>query len=164
MVGVGRSEKELIYLAPPAETINDLLQELCNIINNKKINLFVRYSFAHLAFVIIHPFEDGNGRIARLLNARISSEIGVINNLSNALIIRKSSYYNILGEISKTNSFNDAIYFLLCFLKESYISILNKIKNIIRYMEIHKTQFTNLNDMTSNVCLDFEHAFCYLPE
>ena len=35
--------------------------------NNEKIDLVLKAAIAHLWFVTIHPFEDGNGRIARAL-------------------------------------------------------------------------------------------------
>jgi len=46
----------------------DLLNEFCTDLSDNVDVLVVRYTQLHLAFVRIHPFFDGNGRLARLLS------------------------------------------------------------------------------------------------
>ena len=56
------------YEAPPAEILPVEMERLINFINNDtKTDLVIKAGIVHLWFVIIHPFEDGNGRIARLM-------------------------------------------------------------------------------------------------
>ena len=62
----------IIEYAKPKE-INDLMEQLIQAINEYDINTItlenapVTYAKVHLAFVHIHPFADGNGRLARLI-------------------------------------------------------------------------------------------------
>ena len=59
----------VIYNYCPPEQVDAEMDNLVNIFNNKLNNLHVliKAAFLHHAFVQIHPFQDGNGRLARLL-------------------------------------------------------------------------------------------------
>ncbi|AGL02275.1 Fic family protein [Desulfoscipio gibsoniae] len=59
----------IIYSYCPPEHVDAEMDNLLNIFNEKLKNLHVliKAAFLHHAFVRIHPFQDGNGRIARLL-------------------------------------------------------------------------------------------------
>ncbi len=79
-VGVGR------YLAVPAEDCEYLLEQLCAWLNipsddidqgNKIPFGLIKAIAAHLFFAWIHPFGDGNGRTARLIEFRILIEAGI---------------------------------------------------------------------------------------
>lgn len=58
---------EIIYLAPESILVPSLMKSLFNFLNNNesKIHPIVLSSIFHYYFVYIHPFSDGNGRIAR---------------------------------------------------------------------------------------------------
>ncbi len=56
------------FQAPPAERIEREMDAFLNWFNEPlKTDVIVKAAIAHLWFVTIHPFEDGNGRIARAL-------------------------------------------------------------------------------------------------
>ncbi len=61
--------KEKVHFeAPPAAVLDDEMNKLIDYINNDdKTDLIIKAAITHLWFVIVHPFEDGNGRIARAL-------------------------------------------------------------------------------------------------
>lgn len=59
------------YLAPPAERVAAEMQRFLGWFNAESdTDGIVRSALAHLWFVTIHPFEDGNGRIARAIADR----------------------------------------------------------------------------------------------
>lgn len=65
----------------------------------------LRAGIAHLYFVIIHPFEDGNGRIARALAEKaLSQSFGqpALLSLSYAIERNKKHYYEELGRSNKS--------------------------------------------------------------
>lgn len=57
-----------IYLAPPAQKIHQLLDNLIEEINNSKDHCLIKAAIFQFKFEKIHPFLDGNGRIGRLIS------------------------------------------------------------------------------------------------
>ena len=73
-----------------------------------------RASIAHLYFVSIHPYEDGNGRIGRALSEKSLSEyLGAPTLISLSLMIesKKKDYYTALQRNSKRNDITDWIVY-----------------------------------------------------
>ena len=66
----GELGKEIIlYTAVPAEIVDSEMFKFFNWINNDYLfSNFVKSAIAHLWFLTIHPFEDGNGRLARVIS------------------------------------------------------------------------------------------------
>ncbi|GAB3871984.1 Fic family protein [Kibdelosporangium lantanae] len=61
-----------VYVGPNAREVPDLVDELVeDVIGAESTPLLVRASMAHLNFVMIHPFKDGNGRMARCLQTLV---------------------------------------------------------------------------------------------
>lgn len=57
-----------IFMAPPAQFVPELMQELFDWMNANKdtVHPLIMSAVFHYEFVFIHPFADGNGRMARL--------------------------------------------------------------------------------------------------
>ncbi len=60
--------EECIFMAPPAQLVPQLMEELFAWMKKEKKNVhpLIMSSVFHYEFVFIHPFADGNGRMARL--------------------------------------------------------------------------------------------------
>ena len=71
-VGVYGDFGRLVYLAPPPLLVAPLMDRFCEWWNGEReaLPLSAGSALAHLFFVVIHPFEDGNGRMSRLLALR----------------------------------------------------------------------------------------------
>ena len=57
-----------IFVAPPPQLVNGLMQDLMSWVKNSEgsVHPLILGAVFHYEFVFIHPFTDGNGRIARL--------------------------------------------------------------------------------------------------
>ncbi|BDD02483.1 Fic family protein [Persicobacter psychrovividus] len=112
-------EDQVIYMAPPVERINMEMNMFLSWFNaNAQMPAFIKAGIAHLYFEIIHPFEDGNGRIGRLLIDRIlaqhdRSSLRLLG-MSSFLKQNQKEYYQQLNYHSKGNL--DATDFVLWFL------------------------------------------------
>lgn len=62
--GISRNRK-IIYQAPDSILVPSLMKSLFNNIKDFDINKIVLAALFHYYFVSIHPFTDGNGRMAR---------------------------------------------------------------------------------------------------
>lgn len=67
---------ECIFMAPPAKFVPQLVSELFDWMkeNHNKIHPLIMSCIFHYEFVFIHPFSDGNGRMARLWQTAILSK------------------------------------------------------------------------------------------
>jgi len=106
-----------IYRGAPAEDCEYLLERLCEWLNGAEfaatdgdmafaMQLF-RAILAHLYIAWIHPFGDGNGRTARLVELQILLHSGFVSSpaahlLSNHFNLTRSRYYRELDGSSKT--------------------------------------------------------------
>lgn len=91
-------------------------------LSRKNTDGILRAGLAHFYFVVTHPFEDGNGHISRALTDMALAQDEKLSiryySLSSQIMQERKGYYNILEEISNTNSTDVTkwlIWFLECF-------------------------------------------------
>lgn len=102
---IGR--EKVHYQAPPADRILPEIKLFLSWWNNQSLSSdgIIRAGIAHLYFVTIHPFDDGNGRIARALTDMAIAQDDKLNkryySLSTEILKDKRKYYEILEESQK---------------------------------------------------------------
>jgi Fic family protein len=94
------------YQAPSAKTVRQKMQVFLKWFNAKtKIDPVLKAALAHLWFVTIHPFDDGNGRIARAITdmALASSEHSAqrFYSMSAQIRLERKAYYDTLEATQK---------------------------------------------------------------
>lgn len=106
--GPMRGAAGITYLPPPPEIVSGLMGELMAFANNppKEVDPIVSASIASFCFVYIHPFMDGNGRLARFLfhQALCQSgklEKGLLLPVSVAMKRNEEEYLSVLREYSR---------------------------------------------------------------
>jgi len=111
------------YLAPPAEQIHVEMVRFFKWWRNPPENLdgLVRAAIAHFWFVTIHPFDDGNGRIARAItDMALAQDEGSgrrLYSMSSQIMDERKTYYSILERTQKgSGDLTDwIVWFLSCF-------------------------------------------------
>lgn len=107
-----------IFTPPSYTETNKYMDDLLKFMNDKTISLhpLIRSAIVHAQFESIHPFEDGNGRVGRLLITVFLYYHQVINAplfyISEALQEDKISYYNYLTK-SRDGHYNEWIKYFL---------------------------------------------------
>ena len=77
---VNNDTGETVYDAPDAELVDALMDELVeSIIGDAESDPLIRAAMVHLNLTLIHPFSDGNGRMARAAQTLILALDGVIH-------------------------------------------------------------------------------------
>ena len=101
---VGR--QRVHYEAPPAERIESEMNKFMRWFNGEQdIDPVIKAGLAHLWFVTIHPFDDGNGRIARAIGdmglARSENSAQRYYSLSAQIQRERREYYELLEKTQK---------------------------------------------------------------
>jgi len=117
------------FEAPPSAKVAKEMRAFFDWWNgpSKKMDGILRAGIAHFWFVTIHPFEDGNGRIARAITdmalAQDEQTGRRFYSLSTQISKERDAYYDILETSQKKNS--DLTLWLKWFLKILYASVLS---------------------------------------
>ncbi len=103
---VNKATDERVYQGPDAIEIPLLIDELIAELNSSKDSpIEVRAAMAHLNLAMIHPFKDGNGRMARALQTLVLSREGIISpvfsSIEEWLGSNTQPYYGILTQVGK---------------------------------------------------------------
>jgi len=103
-----RDEKkqENVYEGPDAELVPKLMRELVGLLNeNTGVPAMIRAALGHLNLVMIHPFSDGNGRMARCLQTLILAREKIIEppfcSVEEYLGRFTDEYYDVLADVGK---------------------------------------------------------------
>lgn len=103
---VSSRTNERVYEAPDREQIEPLVRELCAYIEREKHQDFlVKAAMVHLNLTLIHPFSDGNGRMARAMQTLMLALDGLIHpvfsSIEEWLGANTEEYYAILSEVAR---------------------------------------------------------------
>ena len=93
--------EKIHYVAPSPERLDDEMEKFLDWFNSREeMSSVIRSAIAHFWFISIHPFEDGNGRLARILSdivlARADKSEFRFYNISSQINKDKNRYYDIL--------------------------------------------------------------------
>jgi Fic family protein len=149
----GAMGKEKIhYTAPPPDHMKFEMDRLINWFNQDgQLDLVIKSAIAHFWFIIIHPFDDGNGRIARAISdlflAHSDDSSERFYSLSNQILMERKEYYAVLQKVQFNNG--DITEWLTWFLNclnralESAQEIIGKVLHKAEFWDKHKE--TELN-------------------
>ena len=98
--------EKIHYIAPSPDRIElEMQQFLAWFDREEPVSSVIRSAIAHFWFVSIHPFEDGNGRLARILSdmllARGEKSEFRFYNISSQINKDKKHYYDILERMQR---------------------------------------------------------------
>jgi len=164
-----KREKKIRFIPlSPVETpiaIEELCKNYNELVNNETCDLLVLIPIFILDFVSIHPFNDGNGRMSRLLTLlllyKANYMVGKYISIEKIIEETKDSYYDTLEKSSTNwhNNENDYSYFV-----EYYLGIiLNAYKEFdsrINIVENKKTTaYDRIIDIFKNNIIPIDKAF-----
>lgn len=134
--GIGR---EIVhYEAPKSENLAFEMKQFLDWFNSEQnLESVLKAAVAHLWFITIHPFDDGNGRIARAITDMQLSKADGINqrfySMSTEINKQKKGYYAILERTQKDDlEITEWIIWFLGCLKNSILHssiIIDKVVN-----------------------------------
>lgn len=125
--------EKIHYVAPSPGRVDEEMAHFLDWFNNHdNINSVIRSAIAHFWFVSIHPFEDGNGRLARILSdmllARADKSEFRFYNISSQINKDKKRYYDIL---EKAQHGDGDITEWICWYANTLSLALDEAENIV---------------------------------
>ncbi len=164
VVSGGFSREKVHFQAPAAALIHEEMTHFIDWFNQKDgLDATLKAAIAHLWFITIHPFDDGNGRIARAITdmqlAKAEGNTQRFYSMSAQIQLQRNQYYDILEHTQKGKSdiSNWLFWFLDCLnaaLNSTELT-LNKVLNKAKFWQTHaKTTFNERQKLLINKLLD----------
>lgn len=154
VVSGAMGKENIHYEAPKPDLVKVEMGSFLDWLNNNRISIdsVLKAAIAHFWFVTIHPFDDGNGRVARaitdMLLARSDNTSQRFYSMSNQILEERKAYYDILEKTQRGDGdiTNWLLWFFLCL--ERAIANTEKILESTlvkaKFWEMHSQ--TSLND------------------
>lgn len=153
--GVFDSEGNCIHVCPPPEQVDDLMKCLFNWMksNHNTIHPLILSSIFHYEFVFIHPFEDGNGRTARLWqNVILSYWEGLFEYVPIETQIKKyqEDYYKVIENCNKIGESTEFIEFMLYMIDDSLDGLIENINLEINHISSYVKKILDVMEPNIN--------------
>ncbi len=148
----------VFFEAPPSERIFHEMERFINWFNSKNASgsILGRAAIAHVYFESIHPFEDGNGRIGRVLVEKILSESvhrPVLIAISKMLEKRKKEYYAALEKCNRTLDVQEWVEFFASVIIEAYEESMSLLNFLIQKAKMLESLSGKINPRQTKVLL-----------
>jgi Fic family protein len=96
---------KVVYEGPDIALVPGLISELLMFLNTPNDKPLVKAAMAHLNLTMIHPFSDGNGRMARALQTMVLSREGILDprfsSIEEYIGNHSLEYYEVLAEVGQ---------------------------------------------------------------
>lgn len=150
IVSGAMGKEKVHYEAVPVSVVKNEMDDFLDWFNqDTSRDLVLKAAIAHFWFIIIHPFDDGNGRIARaisdLLLSRADKSPERFYSMSSQILVERKRYYEVLQKVQ--HSSGDITEWLEWFL--------NCLKNALQETEktlskvVYKAEFWKYHEHTS---------------
>jgi len=152
VVSGAMGKEKVHYEAPKPELVAEEMNVFLDWFENETgLDLVLKAAIAHLWFVTIHPFDDGNGRITRaitdMLLARSDKSVQRFYSMSAQIRVERKEYYTILEKTQKGNLdiTEWILWFLNCLTNAINASeeILSKVLYKAEFWKLHSTTILN---------------------
>ena len=140
----GCSINEADFVPPPVDHMRQAMAALERYINEERETpILIKCGLVHYQFETIHPFEDGNGRLGRLLVTLMLAEQGVLSRpllyLSVFLKKHRPEYYRLLNSVRATGDYESWIRFFLQGVMDVSVEATETARRILDMRDAHIT-------------------------
>jgi Fic family protein len=96
---------KVVYEGPDIALVPELMHDLMESLNAKSDHPLTKAAMAHLNLTMIHPFSDGNGRMARALQTMVLSREGILDprfsSIEEYIGDNSHDYYEVLAKVGE---------------------------------------------------------------
>ena len=170
VVSGGYGREQIHFVAPHADKLSDELNQFLSWFNTSpnqqdNIDLVIKAGIAHLWFVTIHPFDDGNGRLTRAITERVLAQSDDsaqrFYSMSAQILKQRNDYYKILERTQKGGTdITDWLVWFLQTLEQALITAQTTTDTIINkanFWQMYKKHPLNARqiNMLNTLLTDF---------
>ena len=153
IVSGAMGKEKVHYEAVKPELVKTEMDKFLNWFNNENsLDPVLKAAIAHFWFIIIHPFDDGNGRIGRaitdMLLACAESSGERFYSMSGQILAERKIYYEVLQKVQHSSGdITEWIDWFLHCLKNAMLATENTTQKILRKAEFWKLhEHTPINE------------------
>jgi len=153
VVSGAMGKEKVHYEAVKPEFVKTEMDKFLDWFNNEdRLDHVLKAAIAHFWFIIIHPFDDGNGRIGRaitdLLLARAEGSGERFYSMSSQILAERKIYYEVLQKVQHSSGdITEWIDWFLHCLKNALLSTESTTQKIVRKAEFWKLhEHTPINE------------------
>ncbi len=155
-----RDLREIRFVPTSPETLHQGLDALFKYISDSEHPLLLKAGVAHVEFEALHPFQDGNGRIGRMLITLMLWSSGAISSphfyISGYFEENRAIYIDIMRRVSEEDKWEEWCEFFLKAVESQAVKNLNIAEEIAALYEEMKIRFASiLSSKWSVQALDF---------
>lgn len=142
--------ERLIFMAPPQDIVPTLMNDLFSWLkSDKETHILIKSCVFHYEFVFIHPFSDGNGRVARLWQNVLLTKWKPFFEyvpLESQIEKYQNEYYKTISKCHKNGNSNLFIEFILKMLDETLDDVLKNINKEVNNISIQVNKLLDVMD------------------
>ena len=153
VVSGAMGKEKIHYEAIHPTLVKKEMNDFIDWVNSEtSLDPILKAAIAHFWFIIIHPFDDGNGRIARaiadMILTRSEDSFERYYSMSNQILMEKKQYYEILQKVQHSNGdITEWLNWFLNCLKTALLEAEVLVKKILRKAEFwNKYENTLINE------------------
>lgn len=140
-------KKSILFVPISPEKLEEGLDRLFSYIGENQDHMLIKTGVTHLEFEALHPFQDGNGRIGRMLITLMLWNANIISAphfyISGYFENHKNTYIDLMRQVSETGDWNDWIIFFLNAIETQAKQNLEIAENIRQLYEEMKGIFSD---------------------
>ena len=123
-----------IFVAPPPDLVPKLMHDLFDWMKNSRNSLhpLILSSVFHYEFVFIHPFKDGNGRMARLWQTALLSQWNPVFRdipIESRIEEFAQGYYDAIDACNHSGNCTVFVEFMLAKINESLDDVMKRLQS-----------------------------------
>lgn len=128
----GSSPEELSFVGPHHESLAKLVLNFMDWFETAKLDGVVKAAIAQFWFLTLRPFEEANGRIARMISGmqlvRSSDFSKYLYSVNSEILKHRDEYFNILNKAQRSSG--DITEWILWFLQMLQVAMENTLKSL----------------------------------
>ena len=148
---LGTTVDTAVFVPPPPDKVEDCMAELERFVNEtddarQPYETLVKAALAHVQFETIHPFEDGNGRLGRMLIAFILHAEGILSQpllyLSLYLRQHRQQYFDLLMRVRLEGAWEEWLDFFLTGVRDVARNAVNTARRLMQTFHDHEQRLS----------------------